>query len=155
AVFVKDLQGRYVIINATGARFVGKPAAGILGKDDNELFGPETTHQIADVARQVLTFGETGTYEVGGTARGLSRTYLSTKGVCRDAQGHVIGRFGITRDISSAKHAERRLAAEHAVARALAESAALPDAAPRILEGIGKNLGWDLGVLWGVDQPSQ
>src|SRR5262249_41244573 len=46
AVFVKDPQGRYVMINAAGARFLGKPVSEVLGKDDTELFSPDTAHQI-------------------------------------------------------------------------------------------------------------
>ena len=46
---------------------------------------------------------------------------------------------------------ERRLAAEHATAAALAECATLADAAPRILQAICDLLGWEHGALWMVD----
>src|SRR5262249_49177901 len=42
AVFVKDRQGRYLMINTAGARFLGKTVAEVIGKDDTELFSPET-----------------------------------------------------------------------------------------------------------------
>ncbi|MFI5177647.1 MAG: response regulator [Vicinamibacterales bacterium] len=45
----------------------------------------------------------------------------------------------------------RRLAAEYATARVLAESARLAEAMPRILEAICETLGWDYGALWRVD----
>jgi two-component system, cell cycle sensor histidine kinase and response regulator CckA len=54
------------------------------------------------------------------------------------------------RDLTAAKEAERRLAAEHAVTRVLAESHTLDEAAPRILEAIGERLGWAVGVFWAV-----
>lgn len=41
AVFVKDLQGRYVMFNRAASRIVGKPATEVLGKDDAALFPPE------------------------------------------------------------------------------------------------------------------
>src|SRR5262252_5641704 len=50
--------------------------------------------------------------------------------------------------------AERRLAAQQAAASALAESASLSDATPRILRAICRTLGWAHGALWqrvGVD----
>ena len=56
----------------------------------------------------------------------------------------------IARDITVRKRGERRLAAEHAVTRALAESANLEDAAPKVLQTVGETLGCDLGVLWEV-----
>ena len=42
AVFSKDLQGRYTMINSAGARFIGKPVEEIIGTGDMELFSPET-----------------------------------------------------------------------------------------------------------------
>jgi PAS domain S-box-containing protein len=47
--------------------------------------------------------------------------------------------------------AVRRLHAQHAVARALADSSSLGDAAGRILRAICEALGWDHGGLWQVD----
>src|SRR5688500_10764529 len=46
---------------------------------------------------------------------------------------------------------ERRLAAEHSTAAALAECTTLADAAPRILQAICDLLGWEHGALWMVD----
>ena len=55
-------------------------------------------------------------------------------------------------DITERKNAERRMVLQHAVARLLAESAVPADAAPRILQTIGDELGWDLGALWTMDR---
>ena len=46
----------------------------------------------------------------------------------------------------------RRLAAEYATTRALAESGRLAEATPRILEAICTTLGWEHGALWQVDR---
>ena len=47
--------------------------------------------------------------------------------------------------------AVRRLHAQYAVARALAETTSLAEAAPRVLRAICEALGWDHGGLWRVD----
>jgi two-component system, sensor histidine kinase and response regulator len=52
----------------------------------------------------------------------------------------------------SARPTDRRLAAEYATARVLAESSRLADAAPRILQAICVTLGWEHGALWRVDE---
>jgi two-component system, sensor histidine kinase and response regulator len=49
----------------------------------------------------------------------------------------------------------RRLHAQHATARALAESGTLQEAAPRILQAICETLGWEHGALWRVDAAHQ
>src|SRR5262252_2377440 len=47
--------------------------------------------------------------------------------------------------------AGRRLTPEYIAARALAESSTLAEAAPRVLQAICEDLGWDHGALWNVD----
>src|SRR5262249_2471834 len=86
AVFVKDRQGRYLMINTAGARFLGRSVAEVLGKDDTELFSPETARAIMDGDRRILATGAVQTYEDVGAAAGVTRTYLSTKGPYRAAQ---------------------------------------------------------------------
>ncbi|MCE9565185.1 MAG: PAS domain S-box protein [Planctomycetes bacterium] len=48
-------------------------------------------------------------------------------------------------------HAERRLLAQHAVTRALAESPSLATACSKILRAICDSLSWDFGALWQFD----
>jgi signal transduction histidine kinase len=48
--------------------------------------------------------------------------------------------------------AHQRLAAQHAVARIVAEAENLAGAAPRILQAICECLDWDIGMLWVVDR---
>src|SRR5262249_23684289 len=109
AVFVKDLKGRYLMINAAGARFLGKAVGEVLGKDDAALFSPETARAIMERDREVMAAAEPRTYEEVGTAAGVTRTYLSTKGPYRDAQGSALGLVGISCDITERKAAEEAL----------------------------------------------
>ncbi len=51
----------------------------------------------------------------------------------------------------SEDNAVRRLHAEYATVRALAEAGSLPDAAPRILEAVCETFGWEYGGLWRVN----
>jgi hypothetical protein len=109
AIFVKDLQGRYLMMNSAGARILGRTVNEIIGKDDEELFSPETGCEIMARDRQVLQSSEVQTYEEPGTAAGLSRLYLATKGPYRDANGEVIGLLGICRDITDRKRTEEQI----------------------------------------------
>src|SRR5262249_38479435 len=103
AVFVKDRQGRYLMINTAGARFLGRTVAEVIGKDDTELFSPETARAIMEGDRRIMAAEKIQTYEDVGTAAGVTRTYLSTKGPYRDARGTVRGMIGISRDITERK----------------------------------------------------
>lgn len=108
AVFVKDLQGRYLMINSAGAAFAGKSVEEILGKTDADLF-PDSAEVIMERDRHVLLQGVTQTFEESGTSNGVSRVYLSTKGPYRDAHGEIIGLLGVARDITERKRAEEEM----------------------------------------------
>jgi two-component system cell cycle sensor histidine kinase/response regulator CckA len=106
AVFVKDLNGRYLMINPAGAAFIGKSVDEILGKTDLDLFTAESARAIMEMDHKVITGRMTQTYEERGTANGIDRLYLATKGPYRDAHGEVVGLLGISRDITERKRAE-------------------------------------------------
>src|SRR5580765_3967673 len=53
---------------------------------------------------------------------------------------------------ASAQAATVRLEAQSAVLRALAESATLAEATPRLLQAIAQGLGWERGAVWRVDR---
>jgi two-component system cell cycle sensor histidine kinase/response regulator CckA len=123
AVFVKDREGRYLLLNSVAAQLVGKPAAEIVGKTDAELFPPDVAKQIMDSDREIMEAGETRTLEENLNAQGITRTFLSTKGVYRDECSRVIGLFGVARDITDRTQAEEELRRSEAKYRELIERA--------------------------------
>ncbi len=109
SVFVKDLEGRYLMINAAGARYVGRPAEDIIGERDTELFPSKTARQITTHDREVMDSGVTQSHEAVLPVDGSPRVFLSTKTPYRDSQGKLIGLIGISRDITERKQAEQAL----------------------------------------------
>lgn len=106
AIFVKDLEGRYLLFNTAATRIVGKPAAAVLGKDDRMLFPPGQAEMLMAIGRRVIETGKVETNEEElATAEG-QKIFLATKGPIRDAEGKVFGIFGISRDITTRKRAE-------------------------------------------------
>ena len=61
----------------------------------------------------------------------------------------------LLRDVTEQKLAERRLAAQYAVAQVLAECATIQEATPEILRAVCESLGWQVGILWQVDSEAQ
>lgn len=59
---------------------------------------------------------------------------------------------GIIRDVTERRRAERRLAAQYEVTRALAETQSIAAAAPQILRAVCEGLGWEVGALWKVER---
>jgi PAS domain S-box-containing protein len=122
AIFAKDEQGRYLLVNDAAARYMGRPADAMLGQDDGAAFPAEQAEQIRVIDRRVLASGRVETYEERlDTAQG-PRVFLTTKGPLRDAQGHIHGTFGMARDITERNQAKQRLIESEARYRSLFEN---------------------------------
>ena len=109
AIFAKDLEGRYLLFNRETARIIDKPAEHALGHDDTALFPPQQAATIRANDLRVIAEQRINTYEEALSTADGERIYLATKGPLRDADGRIVGMFGISRDITERKQAEREL----------------------------------------------
>jgi two-component system nitrate/nitrite sensor histidine kinase NarX len=117
AVFVKDLQGRYLLINSAFAQRCGRSVAEVLGKDDAALLPPAEARRLLEIDRTVLASGTPQTGEDCLTVAGELRTFLTTRGVYRDEQGAIAGLIGIARDITELKRMQRAQRRARAIAQ--------------------------------------
>jgi two-component system, cell cycle sensor histidine kinase and response regulator CckA len=110
AIYVKDLQGRYLLMNSAGVALVGKNLNEIVGKKDSDLFSPESAGEIMARDQDVWNSAAVSTYEEEISRGSLTRTFLTTKGPLRDAQGRVAGIVGSSLDITERYRAIEALA---------------------------------------------
>lgn len=157
AIFMKDLQGRYVMINSAGAKVIGKPVEDVIGKDDTELFPSNIALPIMENDRRLIASEVNQTYEDIVPFMGELRTFLSTKTVCRNEQGKVIGIVGIARDISERIYAEKQIKElNQDLERRVVERTAQLEAANKELEAFCYSVSHDLRApLRGIDGFSQ
>ena len=109
AIFVKDLNGRYVLVNEAAARFIGKSPAEIVGKNDFELYPEQDARRFVEADQIVLATGEPRAFEGVATGEAGTQAYLVTKGVYRDKAGQILGLFGISHDMTELQHARKTL----------------------------------------------
>ncbi|MGH9532406.1 MAG: PAS domain S-box protein, partial [Terriglobales bacterium] len=109
AIFVKDLEGRYLLCNSACAATLGHPHDQILGKTDADLLDPETARNFMQGDRRALLAGTNQTSEEHQVGEGSGRFYLATKAPYRDGQGRVAGIIGISRDITERKREQEAL----------------------------------------------
>jgi PAS domain S-box-containing protein len=109
AIFVKDLDGRYVLINEAAARFLGRAPVDIVGKNDLELYPEETARRFIADDKEVLAKGTAQVFEGVATGECGPQAYLVTKGVYRDNAGEILGVFGISHDITELRRAHQTL----------------------------------------------
>lgn len=110
AVWVKDVDGRYVLANTAFTRMVGMGAAAIVGKREAEILPREVAMKAGRSDQRALEEGETVRFEDTLAIAGPPRTFLISKTVFRDLLGNPVGILGIARDITDRKAAEDRLA---------------------------------------------
>ena len=101
AIYLKDIDGKYLLFNHAAENFTGKKSSEVLGNDDTFLFPAEEAVAVMQGDHQVITEGKIATYEeYVTTSDGTKSTFLSTKGPILDKNGITVGLFGVTRDIT-------------------------------------------------------
>jgi two-component system CheB/CheR fusion protein len=109
AIFVKDLEGKYVLVNEAAARFVGLPPAEVIGKNDFELYPEETARRFVEDDKAALAAGRPMSFEGVATSSVGTQAYLVSKGVYRDKHGKILGIYGISHDITELRAAQDSL----------------------------------------------
>jgi PAS domain S-box-containing protein len=108
-VYVKDLEGRYLLVNRRFEEIFLLTREAVLGRTDHHFFAKDAADAFRDMdvrvadAKQALTEEETVPQTDG------QHVYISVKAPLRDAAGKTYGIFGISTDITEQKKAERRL----------------------------------------------
>lgn len=106
AVFAKNRQGQYQLVNSAAIRIFEKPKEEILGKDDTELLPSEVASFLQQLDRTVMETGISQTFEEELPIAGEMHTFLTTKDPYRNAEGDIMGVIGIARDITDRIQAE-------------------------------------------------
>ncbi len=108
-IFLKDLEGRYLLVNKEFERALGISHHQIRGRKDEELFPREQAEQFRANDLKVLEAGEPMEFEeVSGQEDGL-HTSIAHKFPLFDEVGKIYATGGIVTDISERKRAEEDL----------------------------------------------
>jgi PAS domain S-box-containing protein len=105
AVYVKDLQGRYIVINRSGASVLGLTSKEVIGKTVFDLHAPDLAQQYQETDREIV---QSGAALVNEEVKCLDymdheRWMLSTKVPLYDPGNNIIGVVGVDRDITGEK----------------------------------------------------
>ncbi len=131
AVFAKDRAGRYLLINAAGARALGRSRESILGLDDTALFSSDTAAQLMANDQAAMALGRSEQFEESVTIANHTVVHLVSKHPFRDTTGAVAGLICIAKDIlahgSSPETEAERLAVILEMQQAVANASLAPE----------------------------
>jgi len=107
-IFIKDREGRYLLVNRQCRKVLPAEPDQVIGKTDYDLLPRDVADRLAEHDRQVASTGETAQVEEVIPRKGKARTYLATKYPLRDSDAQIYAVAGILTDITRRKVAERR-----------------------------------------------
>jgi diguanylate cyclase (GGDEF)-like protein/PAS domain S-box-containing protein len=146
AVAVKDLDGRYRMINEAGAAILGWGADEIIGKLDLDLVDADLAQRIRDRDRDILMAG--GVLLSEDDAPGAPHGVRSSTTVFKNAEGDAAGLISISRIISERQRAEEALRLLHAIVARIAEADDFAGALQLALWHVCDVTGWVFGEVW-------
>ena len=125
AIYFKDLDGRFIRLSATLAKWYGlDDPADAVGKSDFDFFTPEFARATRETEEAIL---RTGTPIIDVEERfvgsdGKSRWVSTTKLPLKDSAGKIIGTVGVSRDVNARKKMEEGVRDAAALYQSLVES---------------------------------
>ncbi len=108
-IYLKDLEGKYLLVNRNFGKRVGMDPTQVIGKTAHHCFNQEEAEQKSANDEVVVKEGAAKQFEEIVTMSDGPHTLLSEKFPVRDEQGVVNAVCGISTDITSRKTYEKKL----------------------------------------------
>ncbi len=109
-IYFKDEESRFIMVNRAYCERFKIDSDAIVGKTDFDIFANAHAQQAFDDEQRIIKTGEplVGVEEKETWADGRITWASTTKMPLKNADGEIIGTFGISRDITDHKEAELR-----------------------------------------------
>jgi PAS domain S-box-containing protein len=122
SVFVKDLYGRYTMVNKVFQELVGREMESILGSRDHDLFGAKNAQKFQAQEQKVRETREPVVLDVTIDLPSGPRHFISAKFPLYDADDNVYAIGGFASDITDRAEFEKKIQASERRYRTLIEN---------------------------------
>ena len=111
-IYFKDRESRFLMVNKAFCDWTGFSEESVIGKMDFDLFASAHAQQAFDDEQRIVATGEPliGIEEKETREDGHIIWVSTTKIPMKNAEGKIIGTFGVSRDITEHKEAELKAA---------------------------------------------
>ena len=133
AVYLKDRQSRFTLVNAACVRLLGIPADEIVGRTIEELFPTPAGQQARREDDVVVATAAVQQFELNGLLGGTNRVMATTKRPLLGSDGEVVGVIGISRDVTRERSLEDERAGRLSAELRESQLRTLADAIPQIV----------------------
>ena len=122
-IYVKDVEGRYLMVNRRYSQLFHISNEAIVGKTDHDLFHKEAADAFRAMDQRVAAAAQALIEEEVVPQDDGPHTYISVKCPLRDSHGQLYGVFGISTDITDRKRAEQALRDNEEQTRSIIDTA--------------------------------
>ncbi len=161
-IVLKDLEFRYMLVNAAGARFLGLPKHELIGKTSHDLLPKKAADERVAHDREVIETRQGNEYEETVEIAGDVRTFLTSRFPVYDSTGSIYGVGSVATDITERKQTEaalenerRRLAALESISEAGLSTLDLRRLLDALVEQIALALDAEASCLFVVDEQAK
>jgi PAS domain S-box-containing protein len=108
-IYIKDTEGRYILVNSRFEELFGVQNDEVRGKTDYDIFSKEAAEQFRNNDLKVLSERRSYQVEERVHQKDGNHTYLSVKFPLYDESGDIVSVCGISTDITDVKKAQDQL----------------------------------------------
>ncbi|QYK49982.1 MAG: PAS domain-containing protein [Anaerolineales bacterium] len=109
AISIKDVRGRYKLVNSQFAYLAQMDRDEIIGKPAEAIFRQPLLQAVIETDRKVFGSGEAASREIAAIVDGVERIYLNVKFPLFDEKDQILGLGGIWTDITEQKQLQDTL----------------------------------------------
>ena len=152
-IYFKDARSRFIRCSLSMCTRSGLPHDQLVGKSDGDIFDEEHARAAFENEQEIIRTGQPliGKLETEMHPDGRITWVMTTKMPWRDADGKIIGTFGISRDITAIKETEARLEQVHQQLVDSSRMAGQAEVAASVLHNVGNVLN-SVNVSTGIIQ---
>ena len=148
AIIVRDKNERITYWNRGATKIYGYTQQEALGGVIQQVLQSKYPEPLAKIYETLLRDNRWEGEIVHRRRDGRDITVFSRWALDRDAQGNRAYVLETNNEITERKRSEHRQMVNFEVTKILAESPALTNAVPRILQTVCETLGWEVGAFW-------